>query len=428
MNLDDINFSVKHYSMLKQNLKNTYSIDMSFFESLPANILESLEKRVSYLKEEMSYQGSFFDDGSSVIPTLYEALRVYLKEIYPQKKAKFGESIQYKIDPNTGAAISGNGVDRPDLYWRGDQFKLERLLTQRLQNPESTPEDYIKYDPRVANPSDAPSNENNIYVSVLNPEKINGIGADVLQITTDDEGSIPSPVQPVTGDSLNIPDEIKFSIGNLKGVDMKKIKNMAAVTESVMLEESELQRAEIVLAAKDIVSRLQKQIEDISSMATDDVLPLVDGMKENFGQATANSFAKKAEDSLQTASDGVQALRDLFDNYARALEKHIGDGEVPNDMSMDNDMGQPVTPDQGEGSEEPEAGYEKKDGEENAAVDGLMGESIHIGGKKVELSESQKAAIAFAKQYSKDPMPIYLLSESEKRKLKVASKILKGNG
>jgi hypothetical protein len=355
---------------------------------------------------------------------LSEAMRIYLKEIFPQKKAKFKESIQYTVDPNIGATIAGDGQERPDLYWRQDQFKLERALTQRLQHPKTTPSDYIKFDPRDAEPTDAPSNENNIYVSVLNPEKINGVGADVLQITIKDEGNPETPI--VANDGEPNTDEENFSISNLKGVDMNKIKKMAAVTESVMLEESELQRAEIVLAAKDIVSRLQKQIEDISSMATDDVLPLVDGMKENFGIETANSFAQKAEDSLQRASDGVQALRDLFDNYARALEKHIGDGEVPNDMSMDGEVDVPVAP---VGAENPEtdAGYEKKNGEDgNTAVDGLMGESIKVGGKVSKLTESQQQAIQFARSYQANPMPLYLLSESEKKMLKVASKLIKG--
>lgn len=429
MNLDDINFSVKHYSMLKNNLKKTYNIDMNFFEALDYDLLEALCEKVSNLNSEICMESVFVTGHSNTpIPLLTEALRIYLKEVYPQKKAKFKESIQYKIDPNTGAALSGNGVERPDLYWRGDQFKLERALTQRLQNPNTTPEDYIKYDPRDANPTDAPSNETNIYVSVLNPEKINGMDPEVLQITTDDGQDSSSPVVQSDG-KVKITD-INSIVQKLKGVDMKKIKDMAAVTESVMLEESELQRAEIVLATKDIVSRLQKQIEDISSMATDDVLPLVDGMKENFGHATANSFAQKAEEALQTASDGIQTLRDLFDNYARALEKHIGDGSVPNDMTMDADNEQAITPPSSEtGGDEmatPDP-YEKKDGGENAAVDGLMGESITVGGKTIKLSESQKAAIKFARQYTKAPMPVYLLSEGEKKQLKIASKLLKGN-
>lgn len=447
MNLDEINYSTKHYSMLKRDLKETYQIDMSFFETLPISLLERLLSKTGEMRSKIFLESLSRGSFDTPIALLNEALKVFLKEVYPQKKVKFKEDLEYNIDPNTGAAISGDGQTRPDLYWRENQFNLEKILTQRLQNPNSTPDDYIKFDPRDADPTDAPSNENNIYVSVLNPEKINGIGADVLRITTQPEAdrlspvsaaSTPSimPVPPVPSanhdnnteqdkddqqKTLNNPEvNIKFNIGKLKEGEMSKIEKLTKLTESVMLEEAELQRAEIVLATKDIVSRLQKQIEDISSMATDDVLPLVDGMKENFGAPTANGFAHKAEEALQKASDSVQELRDLFDSYARALEKHIGDSSTPNDLSLDTEVPAPIAPEPEVGGDE--TGYEKKDD----AVDGLMGEAITVGGKLVRLNESQMAAIKFANKFNKAPMPMYLLSENEKKQLKMAAKILKG--
>lgn len=443
--------------MLKKDLKETYLIDMDFFEALPIKLLEVLEIKTSELRSKIFLESLTGNNFDTPIALLNEALRVFLKEVYPQKRVNFKEDLEYKIDPSTGAAISGNGKERPDLYWRENQYNLEKMLSQRLQNPNSTPMDYVKYDPRDANPVDAPSNEHNIYVSVLNPDKINGLDGDVLKITTPADTDQPSPVQSApepevmavpqipsmpepayqkpmqtsvqpTGNGeeeneeiLNIPGvNINFKISKLKEGEMSKIEKMTKLTESIVLEEAELQRAEIVLATKDIVSRLQKQIEDISSMATDDVLPLVDGMKENFGAPTANGFAHKAEEALQKASDSVQELRDLFDSYARALEKHIGDSSSPNDLSLDDEVPAPIAP-------EPEVtddatGYEKK----NDAVDGLMGEGILVGGKLVKLNESQLAAIKFAKQYNKAPMPLYLLSENEKKQLKIAAKILKG--
>lgn len=458
MYLGDISYSDKHYSMLKKVLKETYDIDMAFFESFSITFLRKLEEHTANLKAQLVLENAFTGiETVSLLPVLNEALRVYLKEIFPQKKVKFKESLDYQIDPNTGAAISGDGTDRPDLYWREDQYKLEKKLTSRLQNPEATPEDFIKHDPRDANPIDAPSNKNNIYVSVLNPDKINGLDGDVLEIGINSDASQESPVArssnqitqptqitvepqeaPVTTSepalaqtpaevesSLNIPGvNINFYIGNLKEGEMSKIKKMAQLTESVMLEEAELQRAEIVLATKDIVSRLQKQMEDISSMATDDVLPLVDGMKENFGTPTANGFAQKAEAALQRASDGVQELKDLFDSYARALEKHIGDGSTPNDLSLDNEV--PVEPEMP--NEEPVADLDSEESyEKKSPADALMGESvIQIGDRVVKLSESEMAAVKFAKSYQTSGMPLFLLSESEKLQLKIAAKIIKG--
>src|SRR3546814_475405 len=135
MNLDDINFSDKHYSMLKKDLKESYFVDMTFFESLPIPLLEKLLIRTGEMRSKIFLESLVIGDISSPISLLNEELRVYLKEIYPQKKVKFKEDLEYKIDPNNGAAISGDGANRPDLYWREDQYKLEKMLTQRLQNP-----------------------------------------------------------------------------------------------------------------------------------------------------------------------------------------------------------------------------------------------------------------------------------------------------
>lgn len=437
MNLDDITFSDKHYAMLKSDLKETYDIDMGFFEAQDVSLLESLLIKTDHFRAQLFFESITGIELDSPISMLNEALRVFLKEVYPQKKVKFAENLDYRIDPTTGTTVAGDGVDRPDLYWRENQYKLEKMLTQRLQNPESTPMDFVKFDPRDAHPSDAPSNENNIYVSVLNPNKINGLDGEVLQITLPTEGDFDVPIEPNTDPmppvnsdtpdsvakqqdgNLNIPGENKnFNMNKLKEGNMSKIEKMAKLTESVMLTEAELQRAEIVLATKDIVSRLQKQIEDISSMATDDVLPLVDGMKENFGAPTANGFAQKAEDALQVASDSIQSLRDLFDSYARALEKHIGDASAPNDLALDDEVPAPIAPD----AEDAGTGdYEMK-----SPTDALMGESVFIGGKEVKLDENQIAAMRFASQFNKAPMPFYLLTENEKKQLKIAAEIIKG--
>src|SRR3546814_4970443 len=60
--------------------------------------------------------------------------------------------------------------------------------------------------------------------------------------------------------NLNIPGENKnFNMNKLKEGNMSKIEKMAKLTESVMLTEAELQRAEIVLATKDIVSRRSEE-------------------------------------------------------------------------------------------------------------------------------------------------------------------------
>ena len=45
--------------------------------------------------------------------------------------------------------------------------------------------------------------------------------------------------------------------------------------------EQDLDQAELVLAAKDMVDRLQKMAEDLAGMQVEDLMPLVDAMRES---------------------------------------------------------------------------------------------------------------------------------------------------
>ena len=89
MNLDEINYSTKHYSMLKRDLKETYQIDMSFFETLPISLLERLLSKTGEMRSKIFLESLSRGSFDTPIALLNEALKVFLKEVYPQKKVKF---------------------------------------------------------------------------------------------------------------------------------------------------------------------------------------------------------------------------------------------------------------------------------------------------------------------------------------------------
>lgn len=109
------------------------------------------------------------------------------------------------------------------------------------------------------------------------------------------------------------------------------------------LVEGELERAEIVLATKDLVDRLQRIIEDLGKMGTDDIMPLVDGLRTYYGPQFAESFSRVSEQNIQTAADAIQAMKDAIDNERIRFEDRISDEDANtpvNDMtSMDNGQG-----------------------------------------------------------------------------------------
>ena len=95
------------------------------------------------------------------------------------------------------------------------------------------------------------------------------------------------------------------------------------------LMEQDLDQAELVLAAKDMVDRLQKMAEDLAAMQVEDLMPLVDAMRESFGTEQANAFSASADATLAAALETIKATREQMDQSVMVL---TGEGAPTNDM------------------------------------------------------------------------------------------------
>jgi hypothetical protein len=112
--------------------------------------------------------------------------------------------------------------------------------------------------------------------------------------------------------------------GNNKSTDLLK-------------EDANLDKAQTLLAAKDITDRLQKMAEDAAKMAVDDLMPLVDTMKDQFGLESATAFNNVVKQQLQTVLDSIIAAKDATDNAINTMET----GGMP---AAPSDIGQPLPP------------------------------------------------------------------------------------
>ena len=125
-----------------------------------------------------------------------------------------------------------------------------------------------------------------------------------------------------------------------KDVDTKKEKveetkediNPRSVTLANLrtLMEQDLDQAELVLAAKDMVDRLQKMAEDLASMQVEDLMPLTDAMREAFGTEQANAFSASADATLAAALETIKATREQMDQSVMVL---TGEG-APMNLSL----------------------------------------------------------------------------------------------
>lgn len=103
------------------------------------------------------------------------------------------------------------------------------------------------------------------------------------------------------------------------------------------LLEGELETAEAVLAAKDMVDSVQDMITDASKMMNEELPPLLDTIRDQIGTAQADSYKQTVTAALQGLMDSLNGARDALDNGARVLA-----GEQPDQaMSMGGEQGLP---------------------------------------------------------------------------------------
>jgi len=77
--------------------------------------------------------------------------------------------------------------------------------------------------------------------------------------------------------------------------------------ESLRLTESEIQTAQVVLGAQDMVDRIQGMMEDISEMQFKDLPALVNSIRNDMGMEQATQFQSQASAALTNLLTAVQA-------------------------------------------------------------------------------------------------------------------------
>ena len=75
------------------------------------------------------------------------------------------------------------------------------------------------------------------------------------------------------------------------------------------LTESEVQQAQVVLAAQDMVDRIQKMLEDVTSMQFKDLPALSSSIQTTIGTTEAQAFNDAAGQSLAVLVDSIQAAK-----------------------------------------------------------------------------------------------------------------------
>lgn len=138
---------------------------------------------------------------------------------------------------------------------------------------------------------------------------------------------------------IDMIDEIMASgMANVRMMQMinKRSKKTLGISEST-LTEGKMESAELVLAAKDMVDRIQGMLEDVGEMMNEDLLPLVDSIRDEMGNDKATNFENAARGTLESFMDAVTQARSDMDNASRVLTDNADAPDVGVDLSADDE-------------------------------------------------------------------------------------------
>jgi len=164
--------------------------------------------------------------------------------------------------------------------------------------------------------------------------------------------------------------------------------------ESTVME-ADLDQAEVLLAAQELVDELQKMVEDVAEMQVQKLMPIVDAMKEQIGFDVAEAYNNAADAALGGLLGQMKTAKEAVENATLAArgEPVPGGDAVPTDMGMndaDMDPEAPMGADDGmDMSQDEFAGDETEAGEDNPVGRELKGESALADMEKNALAEKK---------------------------------------
>lgn len=125
-----------------------------------------------------------------------------------------------------------------------------------------------------------------------------------------------------------IQDQIKAKQKEI--ADLQKQMNMPIAEQqrvsAALLRESEVQQAQVVLAAQDMVDQMQSMLEDASEMQFKELPALVDSIKNQVGVDQASQFNTDATTALTGLIQNIQGAKQQLD---QALAVITGTAAMP---------------------------------------------------------------------------------------------------
>ena len=256
--------------------------------------IHTSEKNPTYLKL-LVLKEALVTDGNEFVQARLAAIKAGKKE--------------FKVGDKT-YRVTGDTSDELEEGFMPDEFdgKLEDGTTYRVEIDMHDEAGYIPK-PITINGKPAHMAEQDLYDRVMDDAREEIANADIDVPMEDKHSAMQDELRDLEMDIANTPmdsPEMKMKKARHSAL-MKKMKAEAHCgthrkkkSESKQVTESEVEQAQVILAAQDMVDKIQGYIEDISNMRYEDLPAVVDQMRNELGVNHAQTFADASVGVLDT--------------------------------------------------------------------------------------------------------------------------------
>jgi hypothetical protein len=106
------------------------------------------------------------------------------------------------------------------------------------------------------------------------------------------------------------------------------------ISSSTPIKEGAEDKAEIVMAAKDMVDKLTSWMEDTAEMQTESMLELADAIRDEMGTEQSETFSNSIKPALEGLYNSMEETRKVLTQGVTTL---TGEGEMQEPMGADSD-------------------------------------------------------------------------------------------
>ena len=256
--------------------------------------IHTSEKNPTYLKL-LVLKEALVTDGNEFVQARLAAIKAGKKE--------------FKVGDKT-YRVTGDTSDELEEGFMPDEFdgKLEDGTTYRVEIDMHDEAGYIPK-PITINGKPAHMAEQDLYDRVMDDANEEIANADIDVPMEDKHSAMQDELRDLEMDIANTPmdsPEMKMKKARHSAL-MKKMKaeghcgtHKKKKSESKQVTESEVEQAQVILAAQDMVDKIQGYIEDISNMRYEDLPAVVDQMRNELGVNHAQTFADASVGVLDT--------------------------------------------------------------------------------------------------------------------------------